>query len=141
RAIDVCGDDDTLGAELTQQLRYRLVVNERIAERLLQTSKLHGFTGTLLPGQRINRKESITDSVPLPEWATSVLGLQRSAEDSIQIGISPDMVPDRLGEEDGQSTLEANGQSYEEDVLNFMEQLALEEDEGDGDRDSLSGLQ
>ncbi|KAK1231534.1 hypothetical protein PQX77_005366 [Marasmius sp. AFHP31] len=52
-----------------------------ITRRLIQTASLHGFSGDLLPGQRLGRHPDITGKAPLPSWAMSVLGLYRGQPD------------------------------------------------------------
>ncbi|KAK7051165.1 hypothetical protein VNI00_004665 [Paramarasmius palmivorus] len=69
-------------AELRRQHEQRLIIHSRIAERLLQTSKLLGFTGELTPGQHVGRDESITALAPLPNWAETILGLRRLVYDN-----------------------------------------------------------
>ncbi|KAL0572550.1 hypothetical protein V5O48_009407 [Marasmius crinis-equi] len=74
--------------DLVQELQTRnstqARLNEYVAEQLLQTSRLRGFTGNLLPGERIGRDPKLTDTAPLPTWATDVLGLYRRHQSSGQ---------------------------------------------------------
>ncbi|KAJ8087276.1 hypothetical protein PM082_006106 [Marasmius tenuissimus] len=71
-----------LASELESRRDVQAEINGHIAIRLLQTSELEGFSGSLLPGERTGRDPSITDSAPLPPWASSVLGLTRNPEPS-----------------------------------------------------------
>ncbi|KAJ6455539.1 hypothetical protein C8R47DRAFT_996729 [Mycena vitilis] len=64
-----------LAHELSIQLEHRNNVNRSIAERLVKTCHLVGFTGSLSPGQREGRATDANDGVPLPDWAVEVLGL------------------------------------------------------------------
>ncbi|KAL0567338.1 hypothetical protein V5O48_014650, partial [Marasmius crinis-equi] len=68
-----------LALELNRRMRDSTEINGHIAIRLVQTSELQGFTGTLVPGIRKGRDPSITDSAPLAPWAIEVLGLTRSS--------------------------------------------------------------
>lgn len=63
-----------LAYELSSRYQYRSKLHAVIARRLVLTSKLKGFTGTLLPGTREGR-EPLKDDAPLPSWATHILGL------------------------------------------------------------------
>ncbi|KAL0063013.1 hypothetical protein AAF712_010144 [Marasmius tenuissimus] len=72
-------DDLDLAAELEYRMDVGSEINGHIAIRLVQTSELEGFTGTLLPGERTGRDPVLTDSAPLPSWASVVLGLTRNA--------------------------------------------------------------
>ncbi|KAJ7799126.1 hypothetical protein B0H14DRAFT_2180051, partial [Mycena olivaceomarginata] len=50
-------------------------IHEAILERLVRTSRLPGFSGTLFPGERLGRDPILTSSYPLPSWAEKTLGL------------------------------------------------------------------
>ncbi|KAK1216235.1 hypothetical protein PQX77_021149 [Marasmius sp. AFHP31] len=76
RRATVAGDS-ALATELARRWEIQSRFDAHIARRLLDTSQLKGFTGDLTPGERIGRNLQITDQIPLPTWATSVLGLQR----------------------------------------------------------------
>ncbi|KAL0566140.1 hypothetical protein V5O48_015882, partial [Marasmius crinis-equi] len=76
--------DPELAVELSRQQFHRLAIHAHIAERLVQTSQLQGFTdptGDLLPGARRDREPELTDSVPLLTWATDIIGIQELHED------------------------------------------------------------
>jgi hypothetical protein len=64
----------SLAHELSCQWEYCTRIHMSIAQRLQQTSRLKGFTGTLFPGSRDGRDSSFNCGVPLPPWA-GVLGL------------------------------------------------------------------
>uniref|UniRef100_A0A0W0G279 Uncharacterized protein n=2 Tax=Moniliophthora roreri TaxID=221103 RepID=A0A0W0G279_MONRR len=104
---------------------YRLAIHERLAEKLVQTSKLNGFTGNLLPGQRINRDSSITDSVPLPDWATSVLGL-RLADDGASTTTAR-QGRDLPSEPEDEPVLRLDKEAYDNGILEFMQRLTLDD--------------
>ncbi|KAJ7440714.1 hypothetical protein B0H11DRAFT_1750551, partial [Mycena galericulata] len=63
--------------ELSERWQYKARINESIIERLVKTSHLPSFTGTLFPGHRTGRDPNLNISYPLPPWATGVLGLQQ----------------------------------------------------------------
>ncbi|KAL0569696.1 hypothetical protein V5O48_012269 [Marasmius crinis-equi] len=69
--------DPNLAVLIKKDLEYYTDIDGRVAERLELTSCLSGFTGSLIPGERIGRDPELTDTAPLPRWATSVLGLYR----------------------------------------------------------------
>ncbi|KAL0566356.1 hypothetical protein V5O48_015664 [Marasmius crinis-equi] len=69
-----------LAAELERRRCVSVEINGHIAIRLVQTSELEGFTGTLVPGRRKGRDPHITDSAPLAPWAPIVLGLTRTEQ-------------------------------------------------------------
>jgi hypothetical protein len=60
--------------ELALRLEYQQQVNSQIAQRLLQTSKLNGFSGSLQPGSRVGRVQSSSDDMTLPGWAEGIMG-------------------------------------------------------------------
>lgn len=66
--------NSSLAHELSCQWEYRSRIHMSIAQRLQQTSRLTGFTGTLFPGSRDGCDSSFDCGVPLPPWA-GVLGL------------------------------------------------------------------
>ncbi|ESK91157.1 hypothetical protein Moror_9522 [Moniliophthora roreri MCA 2997] len=119
-AIRACGDEG-LATELKRRLSYQLVVHRCIAERLVQTSRLSGFTGTLLPGQRISRNKSINDSVPLPEWAAEVLHLRKNSSSTTEEPIVLESYQD--ADDKGEGSL------YSDQLSTFFEHLVLHEDD------------
>ncbi|KAJ7284787.1 hypothetical protein C8J57DRAFT_1217169 [Mycena rebaudengoi] len=66
-----------LARALSQQWIYQNHINQSIVQRLIQTSRLPGFTGTLFPGQHVGRDPALNSDAPLPPWATHNLGLQQ----------------------------------------------------------------
>ncbi|KAL0567633.1 hypothetical protein V5O48_014366 [Marasmius crinis-equi] len=91
RSASECGDA-TLAWELQWRRSNLLRIHTDVAERLVQTSRLKGFTGDLCPGRRIGRDSTITDNAPLPTWAVSVVRLQRIDERLMRrdMAVSPD---------------------------------------------------
>ncbi|CAK5284899.1 unnamed protein product [Mycena citricolor] len=73
------GSNPALASELSHRLVEKTRIAESIIERLVKTSRLLGFSGSLLPGDRIGRDPTITQSSPMPSWAHSLLGLQQLA--------------------------------------------------------------
>jgi hypothetical protein len=63
---------------LAEERQYRNKINFAISRRLVQTSRLPGFSGTLVPGTRIGGQPY--DGHQLPVWASKVLGLVASGE-------------------------------------------------------------
>lgn len=63
-----------LAHALSTQWQLRTNINRCIVEQLVRTSRLAGFTGSLLPGEREGRE--LDGSVFLPDWATDTLGLR-----------------------------------------------------------------
>lgn len=72
--------DPVLANLLSHQWQFHNHIHARIAARLHQTSRLKGFTGTLLPGVR-EGYDSSSDAGGLPPWAGEVLGLEETYED------------------------------------------------------------
>ena len=67
--------DPALASELSYQLKHRDCIHSQIAQRLHQTSRLKGFSGTLLPGTREGSDETFQEERRLPQWAEDVFGL------------------------------------------------------------------
>ncbi|CAK5283134.1 unnamed protein product [Mycena citricolor] len=68
--------DPVLAWELSCRWMQKSRINEAVMERLVKTSRLPGFSGSLLPGERVGRDATITTACPLPDWAKMVLGLE-----------------------------------------------------------------
>ncbi|KAJ7735456.1 hypothetical protein B0H16DRAFT_1327062 [Mycena metata] len=60
---------------LSRAWTTRTAINASIAKRLVQTSRVPGFTGSLFPGEREGRDPTLRDSVPPPPWLSEVLHL------------------------------------------------------------------
>ncbi|KAK1225156.1 hypothetical protein PQX77_011912 [Marasmius sp. AFHP31] len=95
--------NDLLADEIDERMVVMVELDGHIAIRLVQTSELEGFSGTLVPGRRTDRDPAITDSAPLPAWATIVLGLTRTGG-SYHSGSNPTNVSDILPEYEGDET-------------------------------------
>ena len=67
--------DPTLAFELSTWSEYWNRIHKVIVKRLLQTSKLPGFTGRLFHGERLGHDQSLNDNVPPPFWLTGILGI------------------------------------------------------------------
>ena len=61
---------------MSTRWQYRNKIHEEIVKRLLQTSRLPGFSGSLFHGKRQGRDPSLHVDVPAPFWMTSILGIQ-----------------------------------------------------------------
>jgi hypothetical protein len=64
-----------LASEISAQWSYRERLHETIIKRLIQTSKLPGFSGSLFHGQRIRRDPVLNEGIPPPSWITNLLGI------------------------------------------------------------------
>ncbi|KAL0057518.1 hypothetical protein AAF712_015839 [Marasmius tenuissimus] len=118
--------DPDLAAELSQQQSYRTAVQTRIVQRLSQTSALKGFTGSLLPGERLLRNSVTTDMVPLPPWS-DIIGLIRTGEtyhEAPQRELTEDEAA-RLDKEHIEREAEPNG------LITFMQGLTVTVSQGD----------
>ncbi|KAK1223141.1 hypothetical protein PQX77_013995 [Marasmius sp. AFHP31] len=110
-----------LAEEIRERMRVMVEIDGHIVIRLVQTSELPGFSGTLLPGHRHNRDPHITDSADLPAWAIHVLGLTRTDAPGSYTTSAPssetfsDVLPVLEGE-----TLDTEG------LLNYFEGLDLQ---------------
>ena len=63
-----------LASEISIQWSYQERIHEAIVKRLIQTSRLPGFSGNIFHGQRIGRDPALNKNVPLPSWVTQLLG-------------------------------------------------------------------
>lgn len=69
RAIQVkVVQDPSLGHCLSMEWQYLNRIHEKIVQKLVQTSKLMGFTGTLSIGSRIGRDTRLRTNIPNPTW-------------------------------------------------------------------------
>ncbi|KAJ8082799.1 hypothetical protein PM082_008655 [Marasmius tenuissimus] len=117
-----------LASELVRQQTHRLAIHARIAERLLSTSKLNGFTGDLTPGERLSGNPEQTDSVPLPPWV-DILGIVRSDNETLLVPGPP-----RNGLEHAPAAaMDGDADDFEgldnddDGIITFLEGLALDE--------------
>ena len=67
--------DPSLAHEISLRWSYRQRLHEVIVKRLIQTSKLPGFSGSLFHGERIGRDPSRNANIPPPPWVTEHLGI------------------------------------------------------------------
>ena len=74
----------TLAHELSWQWEFRNQVHSQISFRLQQTSRLKGFSGTLIPGNREGRDPTSDAGLGLPPWAEGALGLIEVYENSTE---------------------------------------------------------
>ncbi|KAK1222478.1 hypothetical protein PQX77_014684 [Marasmius sp. AFHP31] len=121
--------DPELAAELIRQQSYRTAIHTRIVQRLGQTSALRGFTGSLLPGERLSRDSTVTDVAPLPPWS-DIIGLVRTGETYHEVPRREltDEEAARLDEAEPEETAESDG------LISFMQGLTVSQvDEGGRD--------
>ena len=64
----------SLSHEIFLRWQYRSKIHEEVVKRVLQTSKLVGFSGSLFYGQRKGRDVSLNADIPPPSWVT-LLGI------------------------------------------------------------------
>jgi hypothetical protein len=74
----------SLSHEIFLRWEYRTKIHEDIVKRLLQTSKLVGFSGSLFYGQRKGRDVSLDSDIPLPSWVT-ILGITQVEVDITEV--------------------------------------------------------
>ena len=65
-------EDPPLARSLSQQWQYQDRINESVVRKLIQASRLHGFTGKVSIGSRIGRNATLSVGVPLPHWASLI---------------------------------------------------------------------
>ena len=65
----------SLAHEIFTRWCYRQRLHEVIVKRLIQTSKLPGFSGTLFHGERKGRDPTLNANIPPPPWVTETLGI------------------------------------------------------------------
>ncbi|PPQ82119.1 hypothetical protein CVT25_014282 [Psilocybe cyanescens] len=66
---------------LSQEWEYENCIHESIVQKLVLTSKLTGFTGTLSIGERIGHDSNLDTDIPLPSW----LFLKKSGRRIVQM--------------------------------------------------------
>ncbi|KAK1217449.1 hypothetical protein PQX77_019914 [Marasmius sp. AFHP31] len=139
--LTIRASNPDLASELMRQQAYRLATHTRIAERLQLTSQLDGFTGDLTPGERVNRDPALTDEVPLPAWATDILGLAR-LDDSTPPSVQVDPVritrtSNPLPNGDGGSDEDEGEPTMNQGLVDFFAGLAVSDGRGRFDEDDL----
>ena len=77
--------DPALAHVLSCQWEYRHQIHSRVALHLHQTSRLNGFTGTLLPGTREGQDQAFMAKGGLPNWATDIFGLVITHDEVIEV--------------------------------------------------------
>ncbi|KAJ7062971.1 hypothetical protein B0H15DRAFT_794769, partial [Mycena belliarum] len=106
-----------LAWELSRQWSFRDRINMSIAQRLAQTARLAGFTGSLFPGDRIGRDPALRHGIPAPFWLGDSLHLS-IVEDEIDEVIMPNQ----------QREYDLNGMGREDDfdddrMIDLMDSL------------------
>jgi len=71
----------SLAYALSLEWQYQDQLHESIMRKLIETSKLPGFTGTLSFGERLNRDKALNKDVPLPSWMKV-----KSVADTVNVG-------------------------------------------------------
>jgi hypothetical protein len=106
-----------LAHELAKQWQYRQLVNEGILSRLLQTSRLVGFSGKIQFGHRIGRDPAALVGVPFPYWAEGLVHSGVMSGDEGQLDVEGKDAPADV--EDDETERDALL------MVDFMENLAL----------------
>lgn len=68
----------SLAHEISTRWCYRQGLHEVIVKRLILTSKLPGFSGSLFHGERKGRDPSLKANIPPPPWVTGLLGISEA---------------------------------------------------------------
>jgi hypothetical protein len=63
----------SLAREISARWSYRQRLHEVIVKRLIQTSQLLGFSGSLFHGEREGRDPALRAGIPPPPWVTGLL--------------------------------------------------------------------
>jgi hypothetical protein len=63
-----------LAVYLSQLAAYNTLVFDQVCYHLRKTSQLHGFSGTLQPGQQIGRPGTRLESVRMVGWYSTLMG-------------------------------------------------------------------
>ena len=64
-----------LACEISARWSYRQRLHEVIVKRLIQTSQLPGFSGSLFHGKREGRDPALRANIPPPPWVTGLLNI------------------------------------------------------------------
>ena len=68
----------------------------------------------LIPGERVGRNPALTDSVPLPDWAVSILGLTRDGgSETLKV---PEVLPPEFVSSDADVDLHLLDEATEQDL-------------------------
>jgi len=123
--------DPPLARELSSRWIYNQRVNQEIASILVRTSKLAGFTGTLIPGTRLGRADLDPDGhchIPLPRWARDILGLSYTfveSADADEHGTNS-LEGEMDGEEDGIGGQGDEQAEQADSLVHFMDDLGID---------------
>ncbi|KAJ6491155.1 hypothetical protein C8R45DRAFT_825830, partial [Mycena sanguinolenta] len=115
---------------LAQELSTRWLnasrISTSISKRLVTTSQLVGFSGSLFPRQRVSRDENVADGVPPPPWLGAVLRISQTAveyEEFQKLDVEPNY------HEQEESDFVVRELTIDEDSLaGFMEHLSTFDD-------------
>ncbi|KAJ7679874.1 hypothetical protein B0H14DRAFT_3681713 [Mycena olivaceomarginata] len=67
-----------LARELSGRWEHACAISTTICRRLVQTSKLQGFSGSLFPGAREGRDPELGTSIRAPRWLGGILGITQA---------------------------------------------------------------
>ncbi|KAJ7776646.1 hypothetical protein DFH07DRAFT_731774 [Mycena maculata] len=116
-----------LARELQRQWAFRTRINTSIAARLELMARLHGFTGSLFPGEREGRDAALRDGIPPPLWLEQVLHLR-----TVTVEYEEPDDADHLSAAE-RATYDFNGMAREGDfdeniVVDLLETLGMADD-------------
>jgi hypothetical protein len=109
----------TLASELHREWDYHQKINADILDRLIQTSRLPGFSGSLSYGCRIGRDPTLGCNAPLPWWADDIK-LRVMQVDSMESGPT-----DSEGNESDNSHDMDDIEREANNIVDFMYNLAI----------------
>jgi hypothetical protein len=78
--------DPTVAHSLSVEWEYQDSISQVVVNRLIQTSLLPGFSGSLSFGKRTDRDPSLNIGVPLPQWAVLTSGNDNTRTSRSDIG-------------------------------------------------------
>ncbi|KAJ6617355.1 hypothetical protein B0H10DRAFT_2434508 [Mycena sp. CBHHK59/15] len=118
--------DPPLATELSKRWVHASRISTSICKRLVSTSRLKGFSGSLFPRQRLGRDPNLAEGVPPPPWLSGVLGVTQMTveyEEVQEIDVEPDY------DERDETDLVIRELEIDEDSLaEFMDRLSTFDD-------------
>ncbi|KAJ6594081.1 hypothetical protein B0H19DRAFT_919089, partial [Mycena capillaripes] len=110
-----------LAAELQRQWCHASRISAIICRRIGLTSRLLGFSGSILPGQREGRDPDCGDGVPPPYWLATELGVEQLAVEYEEV----DEGSQRASNNDDDSGLVIRELEVDEDhIVQLMDHLS-----------------
>ena len=119
RAINATWENPPLSDELRYRLLRRDRLNSMVVSKLAETSRLKGFSGSLLMGKRVGRPDDVRLNFPLPSWACLVN--QPSNSNHV---ILPGSTEDSDGDSDEEGQLDEESEQIEQ-LTSFVSSMDL----------------